>query len=320
MPTDGTLFLENLPYSKQYLLTLLSVFFSLGAVLSSTVSYIFLPGASCRVFEGCDIAGKGNDGWRKVLLVLGLFVRLSATDCRAQTHIQNLVCSFMRWGLFRLQESPRYLVSRGRGDEAVIALQAIATYNDRPMDISSEDVQGGESQPAPESMPMRDKKNSELPTPDPLYDGESERSPLPDFGDGSGSAGASRSGSRASGIRYDAIGNGPAPPPRQIPLRTGSAFYAPTPGVEEVEDGLARHVRRSLEEEEGLMDGEESTIEKRGWRDWGRDRNWMSWWDSWVKQISKLFVPQWRRTVILMWIIWGSMSFGKCAGVRKTVY
>jgi hypothetical protein len=74
MPTDGTLFLENLPYSKQYLLTLLSVFFSLGAVLSSTVSYIFLPGSSCAEFDGCDIAGKANDGWRSVLFVLGLFV------------------------------------------------------------------------------------------------------------------------------------------------------------------------------------------------------------------------------------------------------
>merc|ERR1711879_1128619 len=59
----------------------------------------------------------------------------------------------------------------------------------------------------------------------------------------------------------------------------------------------------------GLMDGEPVSNEKRGWRDWGRDRNWMSWWDSWVKQIGRLFVPQWRRTVILMWIIWGSMSF-----------
>ena len=216
----------------------------------------------------------------------------------------------MRWGLFRLQESPRYLVARGREDEAVIALQAIATYNDRPMDISSEDVQGGESQPQPGPVPMRDKKDSELPTPDALYEGESERSTLPDFGDGTSSGGPSRSGSRASGIRYDAIGNGPAPPPRQTPLRTGSAFYAPTPGVEEVEDRLARQVRTSLEEEQGLMNGEEVTNEKRGWRDWGRDRNWMSWWDSWVKQISRLFVPQWRRTVILMWIIWGSMSFG----------
>lgn len=74
MPTDGTLFLENLPRSKQYLLTLLSVFFSFGAVLSSVVSYVFLPGASCHSHEGCDIAGEGNDGWRRVLLVLGLFV------------------------------------------------------------------------------------------------------------------------------------------------------------------------------------------------------------------------------------------------------
>jgi hypothetical protein len=80
--------------------------------------------------------------------------------------------------------------------------------------------------------------------------------------------------------------------------------------VEDVEDGLARRARASQEEEEGLMNGEPVSGEKRGWRDWGRDRNWMSWWDSWVKQIGRLFVPQWRRTVILMWIIWGSMSFG----------
>ena len=74
MPTDGTLFLENLPRSKQYLLTFLSIFFSLGAVLSSIISYFFLPGRSCRQFDGCDIAGAENDGWRRVLLVLGSVV------------------------------------------------------------------------------------------------------------------------------------------------------------------------------------------------------------------------------------------------------
>jgi hypothetical protein len=178
------------------------------------------------------------------------------------------------------------------------------------MDISPEDVAGGDSQPPAESLPMRDKKNSELPSPDTLYDGESERSPLPDYEVGPSSGDLSRSGSRGSGRKYDAIGISPTPPPRQHPLRTGSAFYAQTPGVEDVEDGLAQAVRRSIEEEEGLMNG--SSDEKRNWRDWGRDRNWMSWWDSWVKQMSKLFVPQWRRTVILMWIIWGSMSFGEC--------
>lgn len=232
----------------------------------------------------------------------------------------------MRWGLFRLQESPRYLVARGREDEAVIALQAIATYNDRPMDISSEDVQGGEAPMSP-SVAMRDKKNSELPTPDGTYEMGDERSPLPDFeyhsngAESPHSAGLSRTGSRSTAPpRYDAVGMGPAPPKRHEPIRTGSAFYAPTPGAENLEDGIATHLRQSLDnaaEEEGLMAGDGAgsgsgaRSEKKGWRDWGRDRNWMSWWDSWIKQMSKLFVPQWRRTVLLMWVIWGSMSFGE---------
>lgn len=72
MPTDGTLFLENLPHSKQYLLTLLSVFFSFGAVLSSVISLVFLPGASCGTYDGCGIDEHENDGWRRVLFVLGL--------------------------------------------------------------------------------------------------------------------------------------------------------------------------------------------------------------------------------------------------------
>lgn len=75
MPTDGTLFLENLPQSKQYLLTLLSVFFSFGAVLSATIGYIVLPSASCTgdpATHPCDIANGDNDGWRRMLFILGL--------------------------------------------------------------------------------------------------------------------------------------------------------------------------------------------------------------------------------------------------------
>jgi len=41
------------------------------------------------------------------------------------------------------------------------------------------------------------------------------------------------------------------------------------------------------------------------------DRNiGLSWWGSWKDQMGRLFVPQWRRTVLLMWVIWGCMSFG----------
>jgi hypothetical protein len=65
---------ENLPLSKQYLLTSLSTFFAFGAVMSSVIGLLVLPGASCAQAEGCDVAGGANDGWKKMLFVLALLV------------------------------------------------------------------------------------------------------------------------------------------------------------------------------------------------------------------------------------------------------
>lgn len=48
MPTDGTLFLENLPVRKQYLLTALSVFFAAGSVASSALALAIIPGPTYR--------------------------------------------------------------------------------------------------------------------------------------------------------------------------------------------------------------------------------------------------------------------------------
>lgn len=38
-----------------------------------------------------------------------------------------------------------------------------------------------------------------------------------------------------------------------------------------------------------------------------------AWFHSWKAQMGRLFSPKWRRTVILMWIIWGAMAFGEQA-------
>ncbi|KAJ2798931.1 hypothetical protein H4R20_004637, partial [Coemansia guatemalensis] len=43
MPVDGAIFLECIPREKRHLLTLLSVFFSLGSVLTSAVALAILP-------------------------------------------------------------------------------------------------------------------------------------------------------------------------------------------------------------------------------------------------------------------------------------
>ncbi|GAB1517266.1 hypothetical protein RhiTH_000310 [Rhizoctonia solani] len=146
MPTDGTLFLENVPKKKQYLLTALSVFFSLGAVVSAIIAIIIIPGNSCPepnvvapenstsnsfaklvrtlVARGddpgnentpllCDVATQ-NRGWKYLLGVLGII---------------TLAMFVLRIIFFRLYESPRYLVSAGRNTEAVAALQSIEDYN-----------------------------------------------------------------------------------------------------------------------------------------------------------------------------------------------
>ena len=213
---------------------------------------------------------------------------------------QNLLCSFARWGLFRLHESPRYLVTNGRQDEAVIVLQAIANFNAADIDIGCADV----VMTSPTRPVTSDKKNSELPTPV-----EGEESPLPQY-----TPRHSEDSGRPKTL-YDSVGVGPAPPPRRA-VRYGSAFYASTVG----DSPTAERDRGILEEDEGeyarvstedgAMDGEAKSIPP---LQWTSRSSWMEkpgeWWDRWSDQISKLFVPQWKRTVILMWIIWGSMAF-----------
>ncbi len=81
MPTDGTLFLENLPRSKQYLLTALSVFFALGSVITSLLALLIIPANSCPPpppdgtggMHACNVQEQ-NQGWRWLLNGLGFVV------------------------------------------------------------------------------------------------------------------------------------------------------------------------------------------------------------------------------------------------------
>ncbi|GMK53508.1 hypothetical protein CspeluHIS016_0100940 [Cutaneotrichosporon spelunceum] len=227
MPTDGTLFLENLPHSKQYLLTLLSVFFSFGAVLASAVGYALLPSASCRDHDTCDFESGANDGWRHVLFTLGAI---------------NLTCAIARSVLFRLHESPRFLVSSGRDKEAVVVLQAIADFNRHSMDIDHNDVR--QSQAA----------------------GESGVSAL-------------GTGYEESQVLISASEDTVRSPP--------TSPMAPTSPL----------TQRSPLTPPSRVSRRDSSKRK------------VDWLHDWNKQMAKLFSPRWRRTVILMWIIWALMAF-----------
>ena len=82
MPTDGTLLLEHMPRGKEYLVTALSVFFSLGSVVSAIVGILVIPGHSCPQASSdeeesaivCDV-DKENNGWKYLLMASGTIVR-----------------------------------------------------------------------------------------------------------------------------------------------------------------------------------------------------------------------------------------------------
>lgn len=111
MPVDGALFLEFTPKKNQYLLTFLSIFFSFGAVATSLLGYFILPPYSCETpIEG----GCNGKGWRYMLLAMG---------CLTLSMVVGRVI------LFRLEESPKFLVNQNRHEEAAMVLRRIFKIN-----------------------------------------------------------------------------------------------------------------------------------------------------------------------------------------------
>lgn len=119
--------------NRRFLLALLSIFQPLGVVIGSGIAYGFIPTYSCGN-EGSDSQGKSllacskvkpgeacctkssNMGWRYTLLCIGAIC---------------LAIFFVRFVVFRFQESPKFLLYRGKDEKAVKVLQHIAKFNGR---------------------------------------------------------------------------------------------------------------------------------------------------------------------------------------------
>lgn len=146
LPVDGALFLEFLPFASGNLLTLLSVWWPIGQLIGrfvclispnplflfnhlhhaltlhrSLVAWGFIPNFSCEDgLESCSISEApccekaDNMGWRYLVITLGAIT------------FTMFICRFF---LFHLYESPKFLLSRGRQEEAVAVVRAIAHKN-----------------------------------------------------------------------------------------------------------------------------------------------------------------------------------------------
>jgi MFS family permease len=102
LPVDGALFLEFLPDASSSLLTLLSVWWPIGQLSSSLFAWFFIAN------------WPAEEGWRKFVMTIGVI---------------TFVMFIVRFFIFHLFESPKYLLSKGRQAEAVAVVHGIAYRN-----------------------------------------------------------------------------------------------------------------------------------------------------------------------------------------------
>lgn len=126
MPVDGTLFLEFLPGNKQYLLTLLSVWWAIGQVVASLIAWGFLARWGCQTPPaGTFCKREDNMGWRYTYFTLGAMM---------------IVLWALRFFVLPVYESPKFLASVGRDADAVEVIHKIARRNGVQVDLTVEDL------------------------------------------------------------------------------------------------------------------------------------------------------------------------------------
>lgn len=116
-----------MPPSKRYLVSLLSMFQPIGVVIASVIAYGTAAKYRCDAkLPACNAVGAGeaccsvssNIGWRYLVIIIGAM---------------TLSIFFARYLLFRFYESPKFLVAKGREQDAINVLHKIAKFNGAPV-------------------------------------------------------------------------------------------------------------------------------------------------------------------------------------------
>jgi MFS family permease len=129
IPIDALIALEFLPQNRRNLVALLSLWQPVGVVVACVIAYAFAdPRYRCStqlkscvsplLQEGeqcCTVSS--NMGWRYTLISIGAV---------------TLFVFFLRFFVFKFHESPKFLLAKGREQEAIDVLHEIAKFNRAP--------------------------------------------------------------------------------------------------------------------------------------------------------------------------------------------
>ncbi|KAI1361412.1 major facilitator superfamily domain-containing protein [Xylaria arbuscula] len=113
LPVDSAIFLEFLPASHQYLLTVLSVDWALAQVIANLISWGLLSNFTCDITDTNCTRSK-NIGWRYFMVTVGGL---------------TLIMFIIRFFAFKIFESPKYLMGKGKDEEAVRIVHEVARRN-----------------------------------------------------------------------------------------------------------------------------------------------------------------------------------------------
>lgn len=220
-----------------------------------------------------------------------------------------------RFLLFRLHESPRFLVSKRRTDEALAVLRKIAVFNDRPLTLELRDVHGKTSMDSSRTMETAEAKPAarEADLADPQANQYNSKAVHPGLASHNSSAYLDFSAAREYGT--------PPPPEngaRSATVRTTStlqahSFHTPSEELSQARAfPFASNTHRTSSDENDPTAGDtsiESAIVDLDADDPASTpvglRQLM---DNGTARLQLLFVPKWKRITILMWTIWGLMS------------
>ncbi|KIW64156.1 hypothetical protein PV04_09110 [Phialophora macrospora] len=111
-PVDSSIFLEFIPATHQWLLTVQGVYWGVGKTVAAAIAWPLIANYSCaKTATNCTY--EQNMGWRYTYWTFGAVT------------LFMFICRF----IFRLHETPKYLLGRGRDAEAVEVLRKVAAYN-----------------------------------------------------------------------------------------------------------------------------------------------------------------------------------------------
>ncbi|PGH02769.1 hypothetical protein AJ79_07534 [Helicocarpus griseus UAMH5409] len=129
LPVDSAIFLEFLPATHQYLLTILSIDWALAQVLANLVAWPLLGSLTCQQ-DAAECSRSENMGWRYFLIAMGGVA---------------MVMFGLRFVCFTIFESPKYLMGRGKNEEAVRVVHEVARRNGREssLTVAALDALGG---------------------------------------------------------------------------------------------------------------------------------------------------------------------------------